>query len=176
MSYTINRAARGVIPAALPMPPPLAEEPFMLDAALPHADPRAALAPHHGFLFATGIENSAPTIEGGRIRRDQMEECGHYARWREDFALVKELGCDALRYGPQLHRTLRGPGRHDWSFADETFAELRRLGIRPIVDLCHFGVPDWIGDFQNPDFPALFADYARAFAARFPWVQLYTSQ
>jgi beta-glucosidase/6-phospho-beta-glucosidase/beta-galactosidase len=35
-------------------------------------------------------------------------------------------------------------------------------------------VPDWIGDFQNPDFPELFADYARAFAQRFPWVQLYT--
>ena len=44
----------------------------------------------------------------------------------------------------------------------------------PIVDLCHFGVPDWIGNFQNPDFPKLFADYARAFAERFPWVQLYT--
>jgi beta-glucosidase len=27
----------------------------------------------------------------------------------------------------------------------------------PIVDLCHFGVPDWIGNFQNPDFPELFA-------------------
>ena len=35
-------------------------------------------------------------------------------------------------------------------------------------------MPDWIGDFQNPDFPALFAAYARAFAQRFPWVQLYT--
>ena len=42
------------------------------------------------------------------------------------------------------------------------------------MDLCHFGVPDWIGDFQNPDFPALFAEYAAAFARRFPWVQLYT--
>lgn len=131
------------------------------------------LASRH-FLFSTGIENSAPTIEGGRIRRDQMAECGHYDRWRDDLALVREIGCDALRYGPQLHTTLRGPGRHDWSFADEGFAEIQRLGILPIVDLCHFGVPDWIGDFQNPDFPALFADYARAFAARFPWVQLYT--
>ncbi|MFC7538844.1 family 1 glycosylhydrolase [Siccirubricoccus deserti] len=63
---------------------------------------------------------------------------------------------------------------HDWSFADESFAEIRRLGILPVVDLCHFGVPDFIGDFQNPDFPQLFADYAGAFAARFPWVQLYT--
>jgi beta-glucosidase/6-phospho-beta-glucosidase/beta-galactosidase len=127
-----------------------------------------------GFMFATGIENSAPTIQGGRLRRDQMAELGHYERWREDFALVSELGIGFLRYGPQLHTTFRGAGQHDWPFADETFAELRRLSITPIVDLCHFGVPDWIGDFQNPDFPELFASYAGAFARRFPWVQLYT--
>ncbi len=147
----------------------------MLDAPLQQNSGSYTIAsPQHGFLFATGIENSAPTIQGGRLRRDQMRECGHYDRWREDFALVRELGCDALRYGPQLHTTLRAPGLQDWSFADEAFAEIRRLGIRPIVDLCHFGVPDWIGDFQNPDFPELFADYAGAFARRFPWVQLYT--
>jgi hypothetical protein len=35
-------------------------------------------------------------------------------------------------------------------------------------------VPDWIGNFQNPDFPELFADYAGAFARRYPWLQLYT--
>lgn len=126
------------------------------------------------FLFATGIENSNPTIEGGRVRRDQMTECGHDQRWQEDFALVKEMGCGFLRYGPPLHTTFLGADRYDWSFAEETFAELRRLRIVPIVDLCHFGVPDWIGDFQNPDFPARFAEYARAFALRFPWVQLYT--
>src|SRR5207244_2128457 len=51
---------------------------------------------------------------------------------------------------------------------------MRRLGVIPIVDLCHFGVPDWIGNFQNPDFPELFSRYATAFARRFPWVQLYT--
>ncbi|MDB5930246.1 MAG: glycoside hydrolase family 1, partial [Polaromonas sp.] len=62
----------------------------------------------------------------------------------------------------------------DWEFADLTFAELKRRNIVPIVDLCHFGVPDWLGNFQNPDFPAQFCAYARAFATRFPWVQLYT--
>jgi beta-glucosidase len=147
----------------------------MLDVLSPSPSPFALhdLAAQ-GFLFATGIENSAPTIEGGRHRRDQMAECGHYDRWKEDLALVKAVGCGVLRYGPQLHITLRAPGLHDWSFADESFAEIRRLGILPVVDLCHFGVPDFIGDFQNPDFPELFADYAGAFAARFPWVQLYT--
>ena len=126
------------------------------------------------FLFATGIENSIPRIQQGRVRVDEMERCGHYERWAEDFALVQELGLTFLRYGPPLHRTLTGPGQYDWDFADATFAELHRLDIVPIVDLCHFGLPDWMGDFQNPDFPQLFADYAGAFARRFPWVQMFT--
>ena len=103
-----------------------------------------------------------------------MEKCGHYANWRKDLALVAELGIRFLRYGPPLHKTFVGPGRYDWEFSDLAFRELQRLDIVPIVDLCHFGVPDWIGNFQNPDFPRLFADYAKAFAQRYPWVQLYT--
>ncbi len=125
-------------------------------------------------MFATGIENSIPTIRNGRVRVDQMESCFHYERWREDFNLTQQLGIHFLRYGPPIHRTFLAPGRYDWEFADLTFAELRRLDITPIVDLCHFGVPDWIGNFQNPDFPRLFAGYAAAFAERYPWVQLYT--
>jgi beta-glucosidase len=124
------------------------------------------------FMFATGVENSNPTVGGRRV--DELERCGHYRHWRTDLALVRELGIRFLRYGPPLHTTWSGPGRHDWEFADRAFAEVQRLDIIPIVDLCHFGVPDWIGNFQNPDFPALFADYALAFAKRFPWVQLYT--
>jgi beta-glucosidase/6-phospho-beta-glucosidase/beta-galactosidase len=126
------------------------------------------------FLFATGIENSSPTLDGGRTRVDEMEKTHHYARWREDFDLVEELGIRHLRYGPPLHRGWLGPGRYDWDFADETFGDLYRRNIAPIVDLCHFGVPDWLGNFQNPEFADRFCDYARAFATRFPWVQLYT--
>ncbi len=128
-------------------------------------------------MFATGIEGSYPVIalpDGSRKRIDEFEKCKHYERWREDFALVKQLEIEFLRYGPPLYRTHLGPGRYDWSFADETFAELKRLGITPIVDLCHFGVPDWIGDFQNAEWPEYFAEYARAFARRFPWVRFYT--
>ena len=125
-------------------------------------------------MFATGIENSYPTINGGRTRVDEMAKCGHYTHWRTDFDCVKDVGAHVLRYGPPLHRTWLGPGRYDWEFADLAFAELLRRDITPMVDLCHFGVPDWLGNFQNPDFPALFAGYARAFAERFRWVQLYT--
>ncbi len=126
------------------------------------------------FMFATGIENSIPTIKGGRVRVDEMASCGHYRHWRTDFELVEELGIHFLRYGPPLHTTFRAPDRYDWEFADETFGNLFERELIPIVDLCHFGVPDWMGNFQNPDFPRLFASYARSFAARFPWVQLYT--
>lgn len=126
------------------------------------------------FMFATGIEGSCPTIDNGRTRVDQFEKAGHYNHWRTDFDCVEELGITFLRYGPPINRTFTGAGRFDWDFADAAFGELLRRDIAPIVDLCHFGLPDWLGDFQNPDFPRLFADYARAFAERFPWVQLYT--
>lgn len=126
------------------------------------------------FLFATGIENSNPTIQNGKVRQDELEKCGHYTFWQKDFELVQELGIEYLRYGPPIHTTWLGPGKYNWDFADVTFADLLRRNIMPIVDLCHFGVPDWVGNFQNPDFPVLFAQYAGDFARRFPWVQLYT--
>jgi beta-glucosidase/6-phospho-beta-glucosidase/beta-galactosidase len=128
------------------------------------------------FIFATGIENSYPTIlsNGKKIRIDEMELCGHYQRWEEDFRLVKELGVTHLRYGPPYYKTHLGPGHYDWSFSDEVFQRLKELNITPITDLCHFGVPDWIGDFQNPDFPKYFAEYAEAFAQRYHWIRWYT--
>ncbi|HEY8667582.1 MAG TPA: hypothetical protein VIL86_13020, partial [Tepidisphaeraceae bacterium] len=106
------------------------------------------------FAFATGIECSNPVIldaGGHRLRRDLLEECGHLRRFREDLQLVKELGTPCLRYGLPNHLIHLGADRFDWSFADEAMAEIQRLGITPIVDLLHFGIPDWMGDFQNPE-------------------------
>lgn len=125
-------------------------------------------------MFATGVENSVPTIDGGRVRVDEMASCGHYKHWQRDFELVEEMGINYLRYGPPIHTTWLGAGKYDWEFADLSFAELKRRNLVPIVDLCHFGVPDWIGNFQNGDFPALFEVYAKAFAERYPWVQIFT--
>lgn len=129
------------------------------------------------FMFATGIENSYPTIllPNGTVKRvDEMEKSGHYQHWLEDFNLVKESGIKYLRYGPPYYSTHLGPGKYDWDFTDLTFSAMKDLGITPLVDLCHFGVPDWLGNFQNPDFPAHFAAYAGAFARRFPDLRYYT--
>ncbi|MEO6546851.1 MAG: family 1 glycosylhydrolase [Ferruginibacter sp.] len=128
------------------------------------------------FMFCTGIENSYPTIKWGRGKKrvDEMEKTHHYSLWKTDFNLVKEMGIQFLRYGPPYYSTHLGPGKYDWSFSDETFNALKKLHITPIVDLCHFGVPDWLDNFQNPAFPAYFAEYARAFAKRYPYIKLYT--
>ena len=131
--------------------------------------------PH--FMFATGIENSYPIIRdaaGNRFRQDEMAKTRHYQCWREDFRLLDELGIQYLRYGPPYFSTHTGPGRYDWSFADETLGALRDQSVTVIADLCHFGVPDWVGDFQNPDWPKLFAEYARAFAERYRWIRFFT--
>ncbi len=126
------------------------------------------------FMFATGIECSYPTINNGQIRRDQLEECGHYKHWQKDFELVHELGLKVLRYGLPYHTMHLAPGKYDWSFADEVMNEMKRINITPILDLLHFGLPDWLGNFQNPELPIHFSNYAKAVARRYPWVRYYT--
>jgi beta-glucosidase/6-phospho-beta-glucosidase/beta-galactosidase len=141
----------------------------------PHKRSESVPPNRHGFIFATGIECSYPTLRNGTHRVDELEATGHYRRWREDLQLTRELDIRYLRYGIPYHRTSTGPGRYDWSFPDEVLPEMRRLEIEPILDLCHFGMPDWLGNsFQNPEFPRAFAGYARAFAERYPWVRIYT--
>jgi len=127
------------------------------------------------FMFATGIECSYPTIRNGVYRVDELDKTGHYERWHEDLYLTREMGIRFLRYGFSYHLINSRPYYYDWSFTDEVLTEMRRLEIEPIIDLCHFGMPDWLGNsFQNPDFPEAFAHYAHAFAQRYPWIKLYT--
>jgi beta-glucosidase/6-phospho-beta-glucosidase/beta-galactosidase len=125
------------------------------------------------FMFGVGIECSCPMIEGG-LRVDQLRDTGHYEMWQTDLKLVRELGLRYLRYGPPIYKVFRGKDDYDWSFIDRVLHEMRRLGIVPIIDLVHFGLPDWLGNFQNPDWPSYFAEYARRFAERYPWVRYYT--
>ena len=126
------------------------------------------------FMFATGIECSSPTIDGGRWRIDQLEETGHYTHWHRDLELVREIGLTFVRYGPPLHLTNPQEGKFDWSFLDQVLPAMQKLNIVPIIDLCHFGVPDWLENFQNERLPEALAAYGKAFAERYPWVKFYT--
>ena len=126
------------------------------------------------FMFATGIECSYPTIENGKVRRDLLEECGHYERFEEDLHLIKDLGLKVVRYGLPYYKISRTEGRYDWEFADKAMRLIKKLELTPILDLIHFGVPGWIGDYQNPELPVHFAKHCAAAARRYPWVRYYT--
>ncbi len=137
----------------------------------------APLAQSRRFFWATGLECSYPVITGknGRqIRIDELEKTRHYQNWELDFQLTREMGLRYLRYGPPYYKVHLGAGKYDWEFVDLTFHKMKELEIIPIADLCHFGVPDFIGGFGNPDFAKLFAEFAEAFARRYPWVRYYT--
>ena len=138
--------------------------------------PRTAKeGPIANFMFATGIENSIPTINGGRTRVDQMEVCGHYRRWRDDFDLVEELGIHFLRYGPPLHRTFLGPGQLRLGIRRRHLRRSRsgatsRRSSTSAISAC----PTGSAISRTRISRMQFARYAGAFAERFPWVQLYT--
>jgi beta-glucosidase/6-phospho-beta-glucosidase/beta-galactosidase len=126
------------------------------------------------FMFTTGIECSYPTIEQGYWRRDQMDSTRHYAMWDRDFELAREIGITHIRYGPPLHLIFESRGRYNWDYCDPQLEELRDAGPEPILDLCHFGVPSWLGNLQNDEIADALAEYAGAFADRYPWVRFYT--
>jgi beta-glucosidase/6-phospho-beta-glucosidase/beta-galactosidase len=128
---------------------------------------------HLRFMFAVGIECSNPVIDGG-VRVDELQSTGHYEHWKKDLQLVSDLGLRFLRYGPPIHRIFKGPGRYDWDMLDPIMAEMQHLRIKPIIDLVHFGLPDWLDNFQNPDWPKYIADYAGAFCERYSWVRYFT--
>ena len=126
------------------------------------------------FMFATGIECSYPTIDNGRWRRDELQSARHYELWQGDFELARKIGITHIRYGPPLHLVFERPGSYDWTWCDPQMEELREHGPEPIIDLCHFGVPSWLGNLQNPDIGRALEEYAGAFAERYPWVRFYT--
>jgi beta-glucosidase len=124
----------------------------------------------HAFVWATGIEDTfitAPWPKTGRTL-DEYELTGHYDHWHADLGLMHEIGVSAARYGIPWHKIQPRAGVWDWEFVDRAIDRLLELGIEPIVDLVHYGLPPWIdGAFLNGDFPRLMAEYAGKVAERF---------
>ena len=137
---------------------------------LPPRSRLADLRRPEGVGFATGIEDTfieAPWPGTGRTL-DEYALTGHYERWREDLELIASLGVKTARYGVPWHRIQPAPDKWDWDFADRTLEKLLELGVEPIVDLVHYGLPPWIeGAYRNPAYPDLVAAYAGRLAERF---------
>lgn len=145
-----------------------------------------------GFLW--GVSTSAPQIEGavdedgrgpsawdsfaaqpGRIRDGgtPATATGHYHRWREDVALLRELGVGAYRFSIAWPRVLPGGdgtvNRAGLDFYDRLVDKLGAAGITPVPTLFHWDTPlplEESGGWLRRETALRFGEYAEAVAAR----------
>jgi len=97
----------------------------------------------------------------------------HYHRWKEDAALMSELGVKAYRFSTAWPRILpEGKGqvnKKGLDFYDRLVDELLRRGIEPYVCLFHWDLPQPLqdkGGWPNRETSVHFAEYARVTAER----------
>ncbi|MGW7055738.1 GH1 family beta-glucosidase [Streptomyces sp. NPDC054887] len=151
----------------------------------PHPLPRFPA----GFLW--GVSTSAQQIEGaggrglsswdafaaepGRIKdgSDASVATGHCHRYREDVALIKDLGVGAYRFSVAWPRVVPdgvGPvSAAGLGFYDRLVDELCAAGVRPVPTLFHWDTPlalEKAGGWLERDTAHRFAEYADAVAVR----------
>ncbi len=156
-------------------------------------DQRVSAPPKSGFVW--GVSTSSFQIEGaaqvdgrgdsiwdvycrepGRIKNGDTgaTACEHYHRYREDVALMRELGIDAYRFSiswPRLLPKGRGVANEPGlAFYDRLIDALLAAGIEPWICLYHWDLPqalNELGGWQNRDIAGWFADYAALIARRY---------
>lgn len=128
------------------------------------------------FAVACGEEGSDPLVlhEGRVVRVDQYRASGHLERLDADLADVAGLGVKVWRYGVPWRLTEPEPGVYDWTLWDRALEACRRHGLDPVIDLCHFGLPDHHGGFCDTTWVDDFARYVDAFLARYPEPRWFT--
>ncbi len=145
--------------------------------------------------FTMGVATAAFQIEGavradgrgpstwdtfmaqkGRIAdgSDASIATDHYNRYPEDVALMKELGIDSYRFSLAWPRIQPGgtgaANKAGIAFYDRLLDELLAAGIRPMVTLFHWDMPEPLqhkGGWMTRDTAYRFSDYAQLAAAAF---------
>ncbi|MFD4641523.1 GH1 family beta-glucosidase [Lentzea sp. NPDC058436] len=140
--------------------------------------------------FLWGVSTSAFQIEGafdagGRgpsvwdeftpVHENQNASvaCDHYHRWREDVALMTQLGVNAYRFSiawPRIQPSGKGPvNAEGLDFYDRLVDALVDIDIAPVVTLYHWDTPlalEAEGGWLNRDIADRFADYTALVADR----------
>jgi beta-glucosidase len=110
--------------------------------------------------------------------------CDSYRRWREDIALMKELGHTSYRFSlswPRIQPTGKGaPNEKGLEHYKRFVDALLAAGIRPFPTLYHWDLPQALedeGGWPNRDVAGRFTDYAeiavKALGDRVPhWILL----
>ncbi|MBX3314680.1 MAG: family 1 glycosylhydrolase [Actinobacteria bacterium] len=128
------------------------------------------------FAVACGEEASDPWVlhDGAPVRVDELARSGHLDHLDDDLAAVAALGVQVWRYGMPWRLTEPEPGVFDWSLWDRALAACEHHGLTPVVDLCHFGLPDHYDGFCDPAWVEGFGRYVDAFLARYPEPRWFT--
>ena len=117
-----------------------------------------------------------------------------YHRWREDLALLKDLGVDAYRFSIAMPRIMPTPNGvvndRGLDFYERIVDALLKSGIKPVVTLYHWDLPQYLGDeggWLNRKTAYALADYTSVVANRLgdrvdtwttlnePWCSSYLS-
>lgn len=105
----------------------------------------------------------------GKVRdgHDGDVAADHYHRYREDVAIMRELGLDAYRFSvawPRIQPTGSGPvNQAGLDFYSRLVDELLWAGIDPVLTLYHWDLPQALedaGGWPERDTALRFADYA----------------
>ncbi|MBP7686286.1 MAG: beta-glucosidase [Thermoflexales bacterium] len=99
--------------------------------------------------------------------------CDHYHRWRDDLALMKQLGLSAYRFSIAWPRILPNGRGHvneqGLAFYDQLVDALLAANIQPYVTLYHWDLPQALedaGGWLNRDITDAFVDYAQVVVKR----------
>lgn len=114
--------------------------------------------------------------EGGHVYESHTGDvaCDHYHRFREDVALMREIGLKAYRFSLSWSRLLpEGTGKVNEAgvrFYSGLIDALLEHGIEPYITLFHWDLPYALyqrGGWMNPESVKWFGAYARLVAERF---------
>jgi beta-glucosidase len=115
------------------------------------------------------------TIEGNICNADTgLTACDHYHRFREDIAIMKEMGLRAYRFSVAWTRLFSNgdsiPNEAGFRFYDELIDALLDAGIEPVMTLYHWDLPSALqekGGFEWDGISDSFAAYAAACVRHF---------
>ncbi|WP_424466866.1 6-phospho-beta-glucosidase [Pseudoclavibacter helvolus] len=128
----------------------------------------------------TAGEHGVPRRITDTVEADEFypnhEAIDHYHRYREDIALLAEMGLKCFRTSIQWTRIFpKGdelePNEAGLAFYDNLFDELLKHGIEPVVTLSHFEVPLHLareyGGFRNRALVGFFERFAKVCFERY---------
>jgi len=153
--------------------------------------PRSSRSYSFPKTFAWGASTAAAQIEGAAFEDGKGESiwdrfarvrkidsptiaCDHYHRYREDVALLRQLGIANYRLSIAWPRIIpKGDGASNpkgFAFYDELIDALLEAGITPWVTLYHWDLPQALeerGGWRVRSTPQAFAKYAQLVVQRF---------